>query len=254
MKSWKLILVAIFAVTIASQYAFASTITATYQGSAKFGAETGVGYGSGTIWPNPTYPNSPETQVGVGIGGDNFSTLDTGYKFSETGSFDTWCVDITHWMISGNVTYEIGGESKLISVFGLERVSALQKLANVEYSTLNDQTESAAFQLATWAIMFGEKSTNGVYSLNSSSFVAPSTDTGYDLAKGWLESFESADDTGYYKITYLFQSGSSTGTKKTSQDMVVFTDPPPPVPEPATMLLLGLGLIGLGGIRRKFKQ
>jgi hypothetical protein len=249
MKSWKIALVAIFTVIMTSQYAFALNIEATYVGGANFGSGD-VGYGTGTIWPNPSYPGTPVHQVAVGIGGDNFSTTNTSYDFSSTGSFNTWCVDITHWMITGKVTYDIGGATELANNFGSggsTRVSDLLKLANEAYSTVDTKLESAAFQLAVWAIMFGEKGSGG-YSLNSATFVAPSSDTGYAMAQGWLTNLSTAQVTGNYKITYLYQP---TGYEipRNSQDMVVFTATP--VPEPTSMLLLGLGLLGIGIVSRK---
>jgi hypothetical protein len=48
----------------------------------------------------------------------------------------------------------------------------------------------------------------------------------------------SVDVTGGYGLVTKFSTGST----------------PTPAPEPTTMLLLGLGLVGLAGVRRKFKQ
>ncbi len=229
--------------------ALAATISVNYAGSANFGSGA-VGFYNGSIAPNP---NSSTSLVAVGIGGIGFTTSNLSYDFSTTGRFNSWCVDIYHWLNGGTVNYTIGNGGDLAAALSALRpnsalrVAQLGYLANEVYGSVDTKIESAAFQLAVWGITYGTANGSGRYQIDTSNagfrVDSATMNASYGiLANAWLTNLGTAADTGNYKLTYL-----NDGTVNNTQDQIVFTA----VPEPATFALLAAGMFGLGWGRKK---
>ena len=138
---------------------------------------------------------------------------------------------------TGNIKFDLGG------VFVLDELHIWNLNFYSPYNGrgANQVVINTSLDLSSWVGM-------GTYSFQQASGIA--NDPGFTLdASNWgsaryvefdiLNSFGGSDNAGHVGLSEVrfFAKDSSL-----------------PVPEPTTMLLLGLGLVGLAGVRRKFQK
>jgi PEP-CTERM motif len=213
---------------------------------------------SGTI-NNGSYEAGDVTINGLTEFGTPLGQFNFGGSYSQGGgsafTFSAWCVDFSHGIDIGDpnigsftfTTLPLAGSNNNVALLKstqINQIEWLAKLGNAALTTNYSAILSAEYQYAIWSVEYGGTNVglSGLYQ------VTPSGNATQDPYSLTTFTNEAAGLIAGVPTTPVPGGGVeliSANSVGANQTLMVF------VPEPASIAVLGMGMIGLGIARRR---
>jgi hypothetical protein len=154
-----------------------------------------------------------------------------------TQSTKGFCIDLT--------TPYANGDASITGLSGLTNWGSVAWLLDKYWLDTNDAYMNAALQMAVWDTIYGDnRFYMSAYGNNNANFLSGGSGFSYAYfltIRSHYEKYITAIGTTSTSSQYRILNFAE------NQDIIIKN----PVPEPATMLLFGFGLLGLGAMGRK---
>ena len=226
---------------------------------------------TGTMTLNPPGPSNTRT-VTAGVSALKMDFVPTGGDpLFDSESFLAYCIELfaptANFGVAVNYTQNtapaLGALNNPLTSLQESRLTKLfVKNGTPDGSTAN-AASSAAMQLAIWEIIYDETNfgdlSAGVFGLGAGQFYSTPVDGARAAAENLIAGLDSYNTNGF---TGTFTSFNNGGAKSGKQDFLSFSlnsgggcedfgGGACEIPEPGSFALAGLGLLGLGLVRRR---